>query len=116
MCLRSDTYRICKYLATVRVSKPVTVSTCTCNTLCIHEGNRKKQQDAVRTADHHALCNRNRTGRENHRTVKAYAAGSATFLVEGLQLIIAVLLMALGLVIVINSLKAYFGAKKESEA
>ena len=38
------------------------------------------------------------------------------FLVEGLQLIIAVLLMALGLVIVINSLKAYFGAKKESEA
>ena len=48
--------------------------------------------------------------------VKAYAAGSATFLVEGLQLIIAILLMALGLVIVINSLKAYFGAKKESEA
>ena len=48
--------------------------------------------------------------------VKAYAAGYATFLVEGLQLIIAVLLMALGLVIVINSLKAYFGAKKESEA
>ena len=43
-------------------------------------------------------------------------AGSAVFLVEGLQLIIAVLLMALGLVIVINSLKAYFGAKKESEA
>ena len=48
--------------------------------------------------------------------VKAYQAGSAVFLVEGLQLIIAVLLMALGLVIVINSLKAYFGAKKESEA
>lgn len=48
--------------------------------------------------------------------VKAYQVGSAVFLVEGLQLIIAVLLMALGLVIVINSLKAYFGAKKESEA
>ena len=48
--------------------------------------------------------------------VKAYVAGSATFLVEGLQLIIAILLMALGLVIVINSLKAYFGAKKETEA
>ena len=39
--------------------------------------------------------------------------GSATFLVEGLQLIIAILLMALGL-IVINSLKAYFKAQKES--
>ena len=48
--------------------------------------------------------------------VKASQAGSAVYLVEGLQLIIAVLLMALGLVIVINSLKAYFGAKKESEA
>ena len=46
--------------------------------------------------------------------VKAYAAGSATFLVEGLQLIIAILLMALGLIIVINSLKAYFKAQKES--
>ena len=46
--------------------------------------------------------------------VKAYAAGSATFRVEGLQLIIAILLMALGLIIVINSLKAYFKAQKES--
>ena len=46
--------------------------------------------------------------------VKAYAAESATFLVEGLQLIIAILLMALGLIIVINSLKAYFKAQKES--
>ncbi len=46
--------------------------------------------------------------------VKAYAAGSATFLVEGLQLIIAILLMALGLIIVINSLKAYFKAQKEA--
>lgn len=48
------------------------------------------------------------------KLVKAYAAGSATFLVEGLQLIIAILLMALGLIIVINSLKAYFKAQKES--
>ena len=47
--------------------------------------------------------------------VKAYAAGSATFLAEGLQLIIAVLLMALGLVIVVNSLRAYFKAQKTTE-
>ncbi len=47
--------------------------------------------------------------------VKAYAAGSATFLAEGLQLIIAVLLMALGLVIVVNSLRAYFKAQKSAE-
>ena len=48
--------------------------------------------------------------------VQAYQAGSATFWVEGLQLIIAVLLIALGLTIVVNSLRAYFAAKKDSEA
>ena len=117
MCLRSDTYRICKYLATVRISQPAAVRTGTCNTLRIPESDRKKQQDAVPTADYHALRNRNRTGRENHRSCKSICRQvQLLFLVEGLQLIIAVLLMALGLVIVINSLKAYFGAKKESEA
>ena len=46
---------------------------------------------------------------------KAYAAGSATFLVEGLQLIIAILLIVLGLTIVINSLRSYFAASRNSE-
>jgi carbon starvation protein len=46
---------------------------------------------------------------------KAVAAGSATFTVEGLQLILAVLLIALGLTIVVNSLKSYFSAKHNSE-
>lgn len=35
--------------------------------------------------------------------VKAYSAGSASFLVEGLQLIIAILLMITGVIIVIHS-------------
>ena len=48
--------------------------------------------------------------------IKAYQAGSATFLVEGLQLILAVLLIALGVTIVINSLRAYFAARKNSES
>ena len=47
--------------------------------------------------------------------IKAYQAGSAAFLVEGLQLILAVLLIALGLTIVINSLRAYAAARKNSE-
>ncbi|MGN0475396.1 MAG: carbon starvation CstA family protein, partial [Acutalibacteraceae bacterium] len=47
--------------------------------------------------------------------VKAISAGSATFLVEGLQLIIAVLLIALGLTIVVNSLRAYFKSKAREE-
>lgn len=48
--------------------------------------------------------------------VKAYQAGSAAFFVEGLQLIIAVLLLALGLTIVINSVRAYAAAGKEEPA
>lgn len=48
--------------------------------------------------------------------VKAFAAGSGTFLVEGLQLIIAVLLMVLGVIIVVNSLRVYFESKKNSES
>ena len=47
--------------------------------------------------------------------VKAVAAGSATFLVEGLQLIIAALLIILGITIVVNSLRSYFKAKTSSE-
>ena len=117
MCLCSDTNWICKYLAIVRISQPAAFRSGTCNTLRIPESDRKKQQNAFRTADHHALRNRNRTGRKNNRSCKSLRRpAQLVFLVEGLQLIIAVLLMALGLVIVINSLKAYFGAKKESEA
>ena len=47
--------------------------------------------------------------------VTAFASGSATFMVEGLQLAIAVLLMLLGLIIVVNSLRAYFASRHNSE-
>lgn len=47
--------------------------------------------------------------------VTAFASGSATFMVEGLQLIIAILLMLLGLIIVVNSLRAYFTSRHNSE-
>ena len=47
--------------------------------------------------------------------VTAFASGSATFMVEGLQLIIAILLMLLGLIIVVNSLQAYFASRHNSE-
>ena len=43
---------------------------------------------------------------------KAVQAGSATFMVEGLQIILAILLLALGVTIVVNSLKAYFTSRK----
>ena len=47
--------------------------------------------------------------------VKAYAAGTATFLMQGLQLILAILLITLGVVIVVNSLRAYAASKKGGE-
>ncbi len=47
--------------------------------------------------------------------VQAYAAGTATFLMQGLQLILAILLIALGLIIVVNSLRVYAASEKNSE-
>ena len=47
--------------------------------------------------------------------VGAIPAGSETFVTEGLQLIIAVLLIVLGVIIVVNSLKSYFEAKRAGE-
>ena len=47
--------------------------------------------------------------------VKAYGAGTAVFLVEGLQLIIAILLMVLGVIIVISCGKELFRKKAGQE-
>ncbi len=47
--------------------------------------------------------------------IQAVQAGSATFMMEGLQIILAVLLIALGITIVVNSLKSYFSSKKEAD-
>ncbi len=46
--------------------------------------------------------------------VQAFGAGTAVFMVEGLQLIIAVLLMILGVIIVVNSGKELFHKKNAS--
>ena len=46
--------------------------------------------------------------------IKAYSAGSAVFLVEGLQLIIAILLMILGVTIVVHSGKELVKKKAEN--
>ena len=47
--------------------------------------------------------------------VQAYTAGTATFLMQGLQLILAILLIALGVIIVVNSLRVYAASEKNSE-
>jgi carbon starvation protein len=48
--------------------------------------------------------------------VKAFTAGSAVFMVEGLQLIIAILLMILGITIVVTSVKELFLKKAAKKA
>lgn len=48
--------------------------------------------------------------------VGAFSAGTAVFMVEGLQLIVAILLMVLGVIIVVTSGKELFSKKAGSEA
>lgn len=48
--------------------------------------------------------------------VQNVSAGQATFLVDGLQLIVAILLMVLGVLVAFSCLKKLFSAKKSAEA
>ena len=48
--------------------------------------------------------------------VNAFSAGTAVFMVEGLQLIVAILLMVLGVIIVVTSGKELLSKKAGSEA
>ena len=48
--------------------------------------------------------------------VKAFSAGTGVFMVEGLQLVLAILLMLLGVIIVYTSGKELFNKKKGTEA
>ena len=48
--------------------------------------------------------------------VKAFSAGTGVFMVEGLQLVLAILLMLLGVIIVYTSGKELFKKKKGTEA
>ena len=47
--------------------------------------------------------------------VKNVAAGQAAFLVDGLQLIVAILLMVLGVMVAYSCIRKLFGAGKNSE-
>ena len=48
--------------------------------------------------------------------VRNIASGQATFLVDGLQFIVALLLMVLGVCVAFSCLKKLFGAKEEAQA
>ena len=48
--------------------------------------------------------------------VRTIASGQATFLVDGLQFIVAILLMVLGVLVAFSCLKKLFGKKAEAEA
>ena len=48
--------------------------------------------------------------------VRTIASGQATFLVDGLQFIVAILLMVLGVLVAFSCLKKLFVKKAEAEA
>ena len=57
--------------------------------------------------------------RQIHKTialVKNIAGGQATFLVDGLQFIVAVLLMVLGVLVAFSCLKKLFGKSSAGQA
>ena len=107
--------RICEYLAAVWLCKSAFISISVSDTLCILKSNRKKQQDVIPPLIIMLCVTGTALVERTISLVQAFSAGTATFLVEGLQLIIAVLLMILGVIIVVNSLRAYFASKKNSE-
>ena len=84
-------------MAAVWKCQPAVKCTCTYYSLRILKSYRPHKQDSVPSVNHNALCER------FIALVKAYQAGTAVFMVEGLQLIIAVLLIILGLTIVLHS-------------
>ena len=92
---------IFQHLASVRKRKPAVKRTGSDHSVRILKSNRKREQDSVPTTDHHSL-------RNLYCTV-----GSAVFMVEGLHLIIAILLMVLGVIIVSTSGKELFNKKAE---
>ena len=97
---------IFQHLASVRKRKPAVKRTGSDHSVRILKSNRKREQDSVPTTDH-ALVER------TIALVNAFGAGTAVFMVEGLQLIIAILLMVLGVIIVYTSGKELFNKKAE---
>ena len=68
--------RICKHLAIVWFRKPVVKCVGSFDTLRIYESDGTKQQDALSTPYHHALCNIYRLGTEIDRYGKSHRRGS----------------------------------------
>ena len=91
------------------------------------ESHRPQQQDAVPAADHHAVRHLHCSGSAPDCYGKAIQTAASTtipagettwgavFIANGLQLIIAILLIVLGITIVVNSFKSYAKSEKNSE-
>ena len=104
---------IFQHLASVRKRKPAVKRTGSDHSVRILKSNRKREQDSVPTTDHHALRTFTALVERTIALVNAFGAGTAVFMVEGLQLIIAILLMVLGVIIVYTSGKELFNKKAE---
>ena len=97
-------------------AQPAVKCTCSDHTLRILKGNRQTEQDPDRTVRDHALRNLHSTGSENACSCKRIQRRYCSIYVEGLQLIVAILLMVLGVIIVVTSGKELLSKKAGSEA
>lgn len=103
-------------MAAVWFRKPVACSTCSDCTGCILKDYRTYRLDAVCTNGKHAGSNLYCTGSEIHCTGKQCNEWTAVFLVDGLQLIVAVLLMVLGVMVAASCFTKLLKTKKQEEA
>ena len=80
------------------------------------KNNRTHRLDALHTDVCHARRDVHRTHPEDDRSGENIAGGQATFLVDGLQFIVAVLLMVLGVLVAFSCLKKLFGKNRAGRA
>lgn len=78
----------------------------------ILKNHRSYRLDAVFPYGNDVSRNLHRIDPEDDRTGENVAAGQATFLVDGLQLIVAILLMVLGVMVAYSCIRKLFGAGK----
>lgn len=102
-------------MAAVRFCKPAVGCTGTDRIGSIFKNHRSYRLDAVLPYGNDVSRNLHCIDPEDDRVSENVASGQATFLVDGLQLIVAVLLMVLGVMVAYSCIRKLFGAGKNSD-
>ena len=91
-------------------------STCTDWCSSIPQGNKQKACNALSTNAYNACCNIYSYRSQVIGNIQKFQAGTGTFLVEGLQLIVAVFLIVLGIIVAITCIRKLVLMKHEKTA